>query len=299
MQQNIWLKELPLDKLDPIEIDPKTFLRDHCTLPALPKLVSQVQEILRSDNVNITEAAKLISGDPSLVAQILKVVNSAYYALPTEVADVKFAIAYLGINEVYPMVLSMSAVKTLDIKAEKELSEFWSHSFFSALCSKYLAKKYRPMLSTEDLWSAAILHDIGKLVYLKFFPDHYKALKTYCKNQGCLFSEAETHFSFPSSAYLGTLLCDHWHLPHRIKESCRLHSLRDLPSISNDAPAEQLNRMVCLANLIAVLANDEINTAKKEDLRDAIMASLDCTEQNFLVIMGDIYELRLEVERFV
>ncbi len=288
-----------MKKLDPIEIDQKTFLRDHCVLPALPQLVSQIQEIMHSDNMHIAETAQLISGDPALVAQILKVVNSAYYALPREVADVKFAIAYLGLNEVYRIVLSISAVNTLGIDAEKELGEFWFHSFFSALCSKYLAKKYRSVLSAEDLWSAAILHDIGKLVYLKFFPEHHKAIITYSKEQGCLFSEAERHFSFPSSADLGTLLSDHWRLPAKIKEACKSHSVKDLQSIRDDTPTGQFNNMICLANLIAVLANDELNTATKENLSKAITASLDCAEQDFLVMMGDIYELRIEVEKFV
>jgi len=287
-----------VDKLDPIVIDETKFLRDHCTLPALPKLVSQIQEIMHSEDMHIAETAELISGDPALVAQILKVVNSAYYALPREVADVKFAIAYLGLNEVYRVVLSISAVDTLGIKAEKELSEFWFHSFFSALCSKYLAKKYKSLFSTEDLWSATILHDIGKLVYLKFFPAHYKALKTYSKKQGCLFSESERHFSLPSSAYLGTLLCGHWRLPLKIKEACKSHTLHDLLAIDDDSSSGQFNKMICVANLIAILANNDLSTATKENLSKAIMNSLECTEQDFLVLMGDIYELRIEVEKF-
>jgi len=288
-----------VDKLDPIVVDESTFLREHCTLPALPKLVSQIQEIMNSEKMHIDETAKLISGDPSLVAQILKVVNSAYYAIPREIADVKFAIAYLGLNEVYRIVLSVSAVSTLEIKEEKELNEFWFHSFFSALCSKYLAQKYRSLLSTEDLWSAAILHDIGKLVYLKFFPDHYKALKAYSKKQGCLFSEAEKHFSFPTSAYFGSLLCEHWRLPNQIKEACRSHGMESIQSINKGSASHQFANIICLANLMAILANEALSTVTKEKLRSTIMTSLQCTEQDFLVIMGDIYELRIEVEKFV
>lgn len=287
-----------MGKLHPIEIDPNTFLRNHCNLPALPKLVTQIQEIIHSDSMHIAETAKLISGDPALVAQILKVVNSAYYALPREIADVKFAIAYLGLNDVYRIVLSISAVKTLDIKAEKELNEFWTHSFFSALCAKYLARKYSPHLALEEIWSAAILHDIGKLVYLKFFPEHYKALRKYCRDEGCLFSEAEKHYSVPSSAYMGSLLCDHWLLPVKIKDSCNFHGLDDLRSIDDDSASGYFNRIICLANIMSVFALDKLNTAIKEELHEAMMTSLECSEQEFLVIMGDIYELKTEVYEF-
>ena len=87
-----------MDKLAPIEIDPKTFLRQHCTLPALPEVITQVQEMIHKDNVDIEKVIELISGDPALVAQVLKVVNSSYYGLPREIAEVRFAIAFLGIN---------------------------------------------------------------------------------------------------------------------------------------------------------------------------------------------------------
>lgn len=286
-----------MSELPPIDIDPDTFFRGHSSLPALPKLVTQIQEIMHSDNMHIADTAALISGDPALVAQILKVVNSAYYSLPKEIADVKFAIAYLGLNDVYRIVLTLSAVNTLDIRAEKELHEFWAHSFFSALCAKYLAKKYSPHLAQEELWSAAILHDIGKLVYLKFFPEHFKALKKYHKDQGCVFSNAEEHFSFPSSAYFGSLLCEHWRLPIKIKEACRAHGLGDLRSIDIDDTSMHFSRIICLANLLAILSYDKLTTESKEEISEAIMTSLECSEKDFLIIMGDIYELRGEVEK--
>ncbi len=47
---------------------------------------------------------ELISDEPALVAQILKVVNSSYYSLPREITELRFAIAFLGLNEIYRMV---------------------------------------------------------------------------------------------------------------------------------------------------------------------------------------------------
>ncbi len=287
-----------MNKLHPIEIDPNTFLRDHCSLPPLPKLISQIQQIMNSEEMNIAKVAELIKGDPALVAQILKVVNSAYYSLPKDIADVKFAIAFLGLNDVYRIVLSIAAVNTLNIKAENELNEFWAHSYFSALCAKYFAKKYHPHLAQDELWSSAILHDIGKLIYLKFFPEHYRELKRYSQDHGCLFSEAEKHYSVPSSAYFGTLLCEHWRLASKIKDACACHSLDNLRSIDNNNVSQHFIHMICLSNFVAVLAFDNLSTAIKEELSSAIMTSLNCSEKEFLVTMGDIYDLKIEVEKF-
>jgi HD-like signal output (HDOD) protein len=288
-----------MSKLDPIEIDPKEFFHHHFTLPALPEVVSKIQELIHSDSAGIGKVANLVSGEPALVAQILKVVNSAYYGLPREVTEVKMAVAFLGLNEIYRMVLSLSVVNTLGIDEKDELNRFWFHSFFTALCTKYLAKKFSSHLSTEELWSAAILHDIGKLIYLKFFTAHYQTLMRFCREEGCLFSEAERHFSLPPSAYLGSLLCDYWRLPNHIKIACEYHSLSNLPNIDTKSSSEHFRLIICLGNLLSVLSADELSEATKQKIASSTKTVLKLTDPEFLTMMGDIYDLRSEVERFM
>lgn len=287
-----------MTELVPIEIDPKTFFRKNFTLPALPEVVNEIQNVLSADDPDIEKVAELISSEPSLVAQALKVVNSAYYGLPQEITKVKSAIVFLGLSEIYRMVLSLSVVNTLAIKQKKELTDFWFHSFYTALSTRYLAKKYNPYLPFEELWSAAILHDIGKLIYLKFFPDHYKALRHYCREKKRLFSDAERHFSLPSSALFGALLCEHWTLPDFIGNACRSHTLRDLKGINADDPSTHFIQMICLGNVVTTLSTEELDDEVKHDIASSTMAALECSEARFLAMMGDIYELKIEVDKF-
>ncbi len=285
-----------MDKLDPIEIDPETFLRSHCSLPALPSVITKVQSIIHSDKADIGELEKDISRDPGLVAQIIKIVNSAYFGLPREVSDVKFALAFLGLNEIYRIVLSVSVIDTLSIGEKRALDKFWFHSYFTAICTKNVAKKFNPLLSFDDLWSAAILHDIGKLVYLKFFPDHYRALTKFSKKEGILFSKAETHFSLPSSSYFGALLCDRWNLPGKIKNACNFHTIHDLIN-SHENTSQEFIKIISLGNLLAVLSTDNLNNDSKNDIIAAIRGTFNLNEQEFLTLMGEIYELKMEAEK--
>jgi HD-like signal output (HDOD) protein len=288
-----------MTQLPPIEIDPKTFFRRHFGLPALPEVVSRVQDLIQSDAADIGKVTDLVKGEPALVAQILKVVNSAYYGLPREIGSVKNAIAFIGMNEIYRMVLSLSVINTLAFDQKDELAKFWYHSFYTALCSRYLARRYAPVLSPEELWCGAILHDIGKLIYLKFFPEHYNALMRYCSEQGCLFSEAERHFSLPSSAYFGSLLSEYWRLPSHVKAACETHSLKDLPGIDPNTALGNFQLMICLGNLLTVLSADELTDRSRQEISTATRTALDCTEQQFLIMMGDIYDLKTEVEKFM
>lgn len=285
--------------LPPIIIDPKSFLREHCSLPPLPKVVSEVQDILKSEDVQIANVAQIIAKDPAIVAQILKVVNSAYYSLPREVSDVRYAIAFLGLHEIERILLALSAINTLAIKEKHDLKAFWSHSFLAALCTKHFATKYEPRLSFEELWAAAMLHDIGKLVYLKFFPDHYRALSRLSSEKGIFFSEAEQELKLPKSSYLGVLLCDHWRLPVKIRDACEKHSLQHLQNLTGRDPASAFTRMICLGNCAAMLAQNMLSDDNKRAIKETVIAVLGCDETVFLELMGEVYELRSQAERFV
>jgi HD-like signal output (HDOD) protein len=197
------------------------------------------------------------------------------------------------------MVLALSVINTLSIQEKGELRIFWYHSFYAALCTKYLATKYEPQLSFEELWSAGMLHDIGKLVYLRFFPEHYKAIRQLSTEKGYFFSEAEQELQLPASAYLGILLCDHWRLPAKIRDACEAHSLEHLQALKGTGSAESFKRMISLGNLTAILSVNTLSSETKSKIARAISTAFGCSETEFLALMGEIYDLRIQVDRFM
>ena len=66
-----------------------------------------------------------------------------------------------------------------------------------------------------------------------------------------------------------------------------------------DSPSTPFQRMICLGNLLTLLSTIELSTTTKENIADACKTALDCTEAAFLAMMGDIYELRIDVETFM
>jgi HD-like signal output (HDOD) protein len=280
--------------LKPIEIDPKTFLREHCSLPALPEAVIRIQGMMQDKATDSAMVAQIISGDPALVAQVLSVVNSAYYSLPNTTSNVKYAVAYLGFSVIQRIVISVGVVNAMEIEEKKELNNYWYHSFFTALTTKYLAKKFYSYLDPEELWTASILHDIGKLVYIKFFPEHYKELKQYCNQNGCLFSEAEEHYKLPGSSYLGSLLCHHWRLPNKVEDACGYHNLSHLSKQGSD-----FQIIIALGNLLATLSEGGLNDSCKNRIKEVAEKILKLSPDKFISIMADVYDLKSEADQFL
>ena len=280
--------------LKPIEINPKTFLREHCSLPALPEAVVRLQGMMQDEGSNSAMVAEIISGDPALTTQVLAIVNSAYYSLPKTTSNVKFAVAYLGLSVIQRIVISVGVVNTMGIKEKKELKDYWYHSFYTALITKYIAKKFYRYLDPEGLWTASILHDIGKLVYIKFFPEHYRELKRFSKQNGCLFSEAEKHYKLHPSSYLGYLLCHHWRLPLEVEAACEYHNLSHISKEGSD-----FQIVIALGNLLAILSEGGINESCKNRIKEVTENILELSPENFISLMADVYELRSEAEQFL
>jgi len=294
-----WHDLEPVMSLEPIDYDPETFLRERFVLPALPEVVGQLMERINAGKTSAKEISSLIGSDSSLVAQVLRVVNSAYYGLPREITDVTHAVAYLGFGEIYRIVLTVSVTRALEPSHPKEFEHYWRHSFFTALVSKRLAKTYEPTVEPGDVYTASVLHDIGKLVYQRFFPEHYRLMSRFCRENGTFLVDAETHFGNPSHTTFGALLCDRWQLPDDVRRACEFHELAHLRRIHPGDDTGPALRMVCVANLLANLAGESLLDDYKVQVRDEVQRVLECDEEEFLLLMGDVYELKATVARFL
>jgi HD-like signal output (HDOD) protein len=285
--------------LPPIEIDPKTFLKEHFILPPLPEVVTNLMDAINSGKTTAKEIAGLVKSDAGLVAQVLKVVNSAYYGLPRHISDVTHAVAYLGFGEIYRIVLTVSVTKALEPPMPDVFRRYWSHSYFTAIISKQLVSSYEKTLDPGDIYTAAVLHDIGKLVYIRFFPDHYQAMASYCEREQTFLADAEERFGLPSHLMFGSILCDRWQLPDDLKEACENHELAWLESLEPGSGEGQATRVIAIANLLANLAEESLEESLKVRVSEAVKKSLDLTDDDFLLLMADVYEMKAEVARFL
>jgi HD-like signal output (HDOD) protein len=194
--------------------------------------------VLVNERTSAREVAALAKQDPSLVVDILKTINSPRYALQTEIADVSYAITYLGFNEVYQIAMSRSLTRS--IPDSQEFRDVYRHSLFlsylaSKLCQSY-DKNRSALLSTIGL-----LHDIGETVLLLLRKQNPK---------WSLFIE------MLDPAKLGAMLLEQWSIP---KQICQTVEYQAYPAFCPPAevPSDQKINIAIL--YIAHAASDYLN----------------------------------------
>ncbi len=282
-----------------IEFNPDTFLKTEYVLPPLPAIVITIKDMIEEDRADMAEISELVAADPALVIQVLKIVNSAYYSMPRPITDLKYAIAFLGLAEIYRIVLTLAVVSTLEIDEENLLKQFWRDSYLTALTSKFLTRRFEPGLAVEELWSSTLLHDIGRLLSAKFFPDEFRAVNNYCEEHGCLVEEAEKALGVPSRATLGALLARHWELPEMIRVACAAHDEVSLFALDPNSRDDAFQRMICLSYLTARLGEGKLCAEKSADLANRISQFINLDREHYSGVVESVNELEEEVESFV
>ena len=90
-------------------------------LPTLPGIAIRILEAVQKKEPDIDEISDIISTDPPLSAKVLKLANSSFYNLPTQITSVLHSIKMLGLNTVKNIALSFSLVNNYQSKKSERV----------------------------------------------------------------------------------------------------------------------------------------------------------------------------------
>lgn len=203
-------------------------------LPSVPALYSAIVEKMHDPEVVLEEVGQIIAQDIGMTAQVLKLVNSAFFGLRREVASPVEAVAYLGLDTIKSLVLSIHAFSQFQPAPQCgfSLPALWNHSLGVASFAKRLAQLESPDRKLADeTFVAGLLHDAGKAALAYNFPDQYGALLAAAAPPAADRLAAELRVFGVNHADVGGYLLGLWGLPAPVVEAIALHHH---PGLSND-----------------------------------------------------------------
>jgi len=192
----------------------------HATgLPTLPAVAMKVIGLARDPDASLAQIAGVISQDPALVAKILRIANSPFYALRRRCENLRQALSFLGLNGTLALALSFSMVKALGQNGRStfDYRQFWRRSLLSAAACRALAERVAPGTG-EELFLAALLQDIGMLALDRAFPGFYAPLKDGQSAHDELVSFEHERLG-TDHAEVGAWLLHSWHIPSRLRDA--------------------------------------------------------------------------------
>lgn len=218
-------------------------------LPAIPGVVQQVLAEASSPDFSYQRLMEIIQVDPAITAHVLRICNSPYYGLRQKISSLKQALTLLGINNIVDIVLTSEVVTFFRAPQDGyalNQGDLWRHCLATALLAQSMGEEQR-FSEPATLFTAALLHDVGKLILSQYVGDKFEKIQDLVRQKGLSFVEAERRVLGVDHAVLGGYVAKHWNFPDSIVRAIALH--HDPNRARSDS---ELTRLVALANLVVV-----------------------------------------------
>lgn len=209
----------------------------------LPATTSRLSQLLTAPDVDLREVARVVALDAPLTARLLRTANSALYAGKIQISSVDQAVKRLGSGVVLSLAMSAALKRELSTKltaygmAEGEL---WRRSIASALAAESLKSELKRVMVPAVAITAALLHEIGKIVLARFVDSSTKDLLDRARlAAGSGLEAAEMQVLGVNHAELGAIIAQRWKLPRPIVHAIEHFPDPDAGAVHSSADGER------------------------------------------------------------
>ena len=279
---------LPMPDQDPAlalkEIKPiiaraqlKDSLEEMDELCTLSEPIVKILESIDSPDTEIDDVANLLKLDQSIAMKIMRVANSIEYARGEQTTTLKEAVIRIGLQELRNLVTGIGIVGKLTESTSNTTEHrlFWEHSLAVAVCSSKIAASCNGV-SQELAFTAAILHDIGRVILQQALPTEYAKVLGTSHDLGVALELTEKRMLLSDHTTIAQTMLHAWNLPKDLVDAIANHHClpKDLstvcPKNTKLAAIVELSNRIIHATSIGCSGNTTISST--EELFDLLEA---------------------------
>jgi HD-like signal output (HDOD) protein len=134
-------------------------------LPPTVTLLGRLQQLLKDDRSNLQEVTDIVSSDPGLVLQIIRISNSVMYGGRFRCESFEEAAFRVGFNQIYQlvaMVIARDSFQT-DLKLYRvSAGQVWENALAVALLMREMSARLGG--NPDAAYVAGLLRNVGKVV---------------------------------------------------------------------------------------------------------------------------------------
>ena len=228
---------------------------DELELPSLPEVALQVRDVAESEAVNANGLAAVVSKDPGLTAQLVRIANSPMFRATRSIDDLSQAISRLGVEYSANIVTGLAMQQMFQATSEfvdRKLRQVWKHSTAVAAWSAIIAKNCKG-LRPDQATLAGLTHCIGVLPILSWAEENDHILRDGLTLDRVIESIHPT---------IGTMILKHWNFTEEITAVPEAYQ-----SLTRQGSSPDYVDVVCVANLANLMDTD--HPLMEEDWRQA------------------------------
>jgi len=201
----------------------RTLVGSSNELPSAPRTYVEISTALNNPHASTRTVAEIVERDIALSARVLQLVSSGFYGLPRQVNSVGGAVAFLGVEVIKAIVLSIEVSKMFPVSRaipDFSIDVLQQRSTLAAQLAKRLLGHES---GGESVAIAGMLQDVGQLVFAARAAQRFAIALSSCTRAKTPLYEAELELFGSTHAEVGGYLLGLWGLPSRIVHAVAHH----------------------------------------------------------------------------
>lgn len=265
----------------------REFLEEQVSdLPVFDRTALLVHQEAAKEDPDTEKILGYIVQDQVLVAEVLKVANSAFFRGIKKISRIQDALIRIGLREVVNCVIMATQRKNYSSRnpfVQQYTSTLWRHSVACAFASQWLVRRAGYPELAPEAFIAGLIHDVGKLLVLKALV----SVGERDRDAPRITRTAADEFLDSMHADAGFRLLLKWNLPEIYAVVCRDHH----------RPDYDMGNIVLVAVRLANLVCQKLGIGLRED-RDLVLVT--CSEAGILALSDIVLaELEIAVEDYL
>ncbi len=195
------------------------------SLPPFPDVVWKVMPLIQR-MAPVEEIEAVIKFDQATTARILSLSRSPAFARrQSSVHSLQDAIMALGQQQLVQVVLTACSARYFEgeIKGyDLREGELWKHAVATALMAQLVARNLN-FKKTFTVYTAALLHDIGKNTLNFYLENYFDAVLGMVRDKGIRFIDAEREILGIDHQQLGGMIAQRWRFPPDVISAISCH----------------------------------------------------------------------------
>lgn len=265
---------------------------EQINLPSPPTIAAQILKTIQNKESSLNDLEKIISMDPALTSKLLRIANSAFYALPYEISNVNRALSILGTNVIKNIALSFVFAGNLrgETDSSFDFEYFWRRSVTAAVAAELVTGLLQE--KDEDIFVTALLQDIGVLIMFLSKGREYVATLEQCSMDRAtdLIGAERKMYQFDHQQ-LGCTLLENWGIPQSIVRPIRYHHEPDLAPDKD----RRTSSVLYVANLLSAIYRGTETAQNVRELQTKMADFFNITADQTRTLLDNVAEKSVDI----
>jgi len=232
-------------------------------IPPKPAILVKIYGELEKREPSLDFFTETIGSDANITSAILRIINSSFYGLRSEINSLHHAISLLGLIHIKNLLATILFRRAMEKEGFTPVPRYWDNATDIAQLSGYLARQLGTA-PPDQAYTVGLFFDCGIPVMAQHYDNFKQILAQQNQEQLKFYTQLEDQHFETNHSIVGYYVTRAWGLPEVLSEACLLHHDIDYVKNEYDGADPSCRNLVLILKIAEHIAGIPRNDADYE-----------------------------------